>query len=70
MSEFTFYGTFGSGQVGYPGYLRVSVEAETFGEAYQIAYQRMNKATDRKWCALYDSLDKMHYADKVYRGKC
>lgn len=66
---FVFYGTFGCGHPGAPGYLRVKVSAPSSGEAYAEAYSRMNQATGGKWCALYDSLDRVHELDRIFRGE-
>lgn len=68
--EFTFFGTAGDGQPGFPGYLRVTVRnMEDRDEAMKIAYQRMNQATNCRWCRLYDSLDRVHELDKHFRGE-
>ena len=66
---YTFHASFGAGQPNYPGFLEVTVKADCYTDAYAAAYERMNKATDLKWCCLYDSLDLMHPDDLVFRGK-
>jgi|GEM_PF-5259603 hypothetical protein len=66
---FVFFATFGSGHPGYPGYLRVEVEASDEGQAELIARKRINEATGGRWCGLYSSLEKMHPGDRIFRGE-
>jgi hypothetical protein len=69
--EFTFFATFGHGQPGFPGYLRITVRYEDVdkNDAYKIASKRVDKATGGRYCMLYDSLDKVHEADRYFRGE-
>ena len=69
----TFYATFGCGQPGYPGYLKVSVETNDSIagslSAELVARRRVNEATGGKWCGLYRSLEDLHIGDRIYRGE-
>jgi hypothetical protein len=65
---FEFFATFGHGQSGFPGYLRVRVYAEDRDAAKAKARARVNHAVGRKWCQLYGDLSKLHPADNFFRG--
>lgn len=69
MQSYTFYATFGSGQSGYPGYLKCEVEAASKEYARALARSRVHDATEGHWCMLYESLDELDERDRVYRGK-
>lgn len=58
----TYYATFGSGQVGHPGYLEVEADDE------EEARERVQKATHGRWGFLYTSLDDVHPNDQIFRG--
>ena len=57
-----FYMTVGSGQPYYPGYFVAHAVNEN--DARQMTY----KALNGRWCSTYDSLDKVHPLDRIYRG--
>lgn len=66
---YTFYGTFGTGQPGFPGYYKIHVVGLSQDAARGVAHYRMATATDNRWCRVYDSLDDLHPGDRVYRGE-
>jgi len=67
--EFTFYGTFGHGQLHFPDYFEVHVIANSKEEAEMLGRKRMSDATDNRYCCFHDSLEKVHKQDRIYRGK-
>ena len=56
----SYYFTFGFGQPGYPGYVKVIADNEE--NARKIMFDRYKN----KWGMCYNSYDKMHPSDAVY----
>lgn len=69
MIQYTFYATFGSGQPGFPGYLKCEVKAPSKEHARGLARGRVNEATTGRWCMLYESLDEIDKRDRIFRGE-
>lgn len=69
MNTYIFFGTFGSGQPGFPGYLRCTVEAASKEHARALARSRVHDATNGRWCMLYESLEEVDERDRIYRGE-
>ena len=63
------FATFGSGQVGYPGYLRVVLdESDRTADAWTQMRWMAHEVTNGKWCGFYWTLEDVHPNDRIHRG--